>query len=69
MLILTRRIGESIVIGDDIFLTITGTRNGVVNIGIEAPRSVKIVRKEILRQPSLDSTSQENADNKNPDEE
>ena len=50
MLILTRRVGESIVVGDDIVLTVFEVRGDAVRIGIEAPRSVKVNRKEIYEE-------------------
>lgn len=48
MLILTRRVGESIVVGDDIVLTVFEVRGDAVRIGIEAPRSVRVNRKEVF---------------------
>ena len=50
MLILTRRVGESIVVADDIVLTVFEVRGDAVRIGIEAPRSVKVNRKEIYEE-------------------
>lgn len=50
MLVLSRRAGESIVIGDDVILTILDVRGDVVRVGIEAPRSVKVHRAELLRE-------------------
>ncbi len=47
MLILTRRAGESIVIGDDIVVTIVEAGRDHVRIGIEAPRSVAVHRQEV----------------------
>lgn len=47
MLILTRRVGETFVIGDDITITICSIRNSQARIGIEAPRDVSIHRKEV----------------------
>ena len=47
MLILTRKQNESIVIDDDIKVTILGTKGQDVKIGIEAPRDVEIWRKEL----------------------
>lgn len=47
MLILTRRIGESVNIGDDIQITILGVRGNQVRIGIEAPQNVAVHREEI----------------------
>lgn len=47
MLILTRKAGESIIIDDDILVKIVDIQGGQVRIGIEAPSSVDIYRKEI----------------------
>ena len=47
MLILTRRIGESVFIGDEIRLTILGVRGTQVRIGINAPKDVPVHREEI----------------------
>jgi carbon storage regulator len=47
MLVLARRIGERICIGEDIVLTVTAIADGRVRIGIEAPRSMPILRKEL----------------------
>ena len=48
MLTLTRKIGERIVIGDDIVLTVSGIKGDSVRLTIDAPRHVKIYRSEIL---------------------
>lgn len=47
MLILTRRIGESVHIGDNIRLTVLGVRDSQVRIGINAPKEVPVHREEI----------------------
>lgn len=47
MLILTRNVGQSIKIGDDISLTVLGVQGNQVRIGIEAPRDVAVHREEI----------------------
>lgn len=47
MLILTRRVGENVVIGDDIVISIVEVRGDAVRIGIEAPRSVSVHREEV----------------------
>jgi len=50
MLILGRRKGESILIGDDIEITIVDIQGDYIRMGIQAPRQVSIVRKEIKEQ-------------------
>ncbi len=47
MLILTRKVGESIMIGDSVEVKILGLRAGQVKIGIEAPKDLKVHREEI----------------------
>jgi len=47
MLILTRRIGEEIIIGDDIILTILGVNGCQIKIGINAPQDVSVHRMEV----------------------
>lgn len=47
MLVLTRRPGESIMIGDDIVVTVLDVRGDVVRVGIKAPRSVQVHREEV----------------------
>lgn len=47
MLILTRRVGETFLIGDDIVITVCSIRNSQARIGIEAPKHVTIHRKEV----------------------
>lgn len=47
MLVLNRRNGESVCIGDDIKITIVDLRNGKVRIGIDAPKAVKVHREEV----------------------
>ena len=48
MLVLSRRVGESVVIGDDVTVTILEVRSDVIRIGIDAPRSVAVHRAELL---------------------
>lgn len=47
MLILTRRTGETVMIGDDVTLTVLGVKGNQVRIGINAPKSVAVHREEI----------------------
>ena len=47
MLILTRRVGETLMIGDDVTVTVLGVRGIQVRIGINAPKDVAVHREEI----------------------
>ena len=47
MLILTRRVGESLIIGDDVAVTVLGGKGNQVRIGIKAPNDVQVHRDEI----------------------
>ncbi len=47
MLILTRRIGESLVIGDDVNIILLGVQGQQARIGIEAPRDISVHREEV----------------------
>ena len=48
MLILTRRVGESVVIGEDVTVTVLGVKGNQVRIGINAPKNVAVHREEIF---------------------
>ena len=48
MLVLSRRLGESVVIGDDVVVTVLEVRGDVVRLGVDAPRSVQVRRRELL---------------------
>ncbi|MGN6299510.1 MAG: carbon storage regulator CsrA [Angustibacter sp.] len=47
MLVLTRRIGESLVIGDEVVIRVLDVKGDVVRIGVDAPRHVQIHRQEV----------------------
>ena len=49
MLILTRRVGETVMIGDDIQVMITKIKGNQVHIGIQAPKNIEVHRKEIYQ--------------------
>ena len=55
MLILTRKARESLMIGDDITVTVLGVKGGQVRIGVRAPDAVGVFREEIYRRrPAVD---------------
>ncbi|NEX21769.1 carbon storage regulator CsrA [Thiorhodococcus mannitoliphagus] len=47
MLILTRRVGETLMIGDEVTVTVLGVKGNQVRIGVNAPRDVAVHREEI----------------------
>lgn len=47
MLILTRRVGETLIIGDDVSVTVLGVRGSQVRLGVNAPKDVSVHREEI----------------------
>ncbi|MCK5480533.1 MAG: carbon storage regulator CsrA [Gammaproteobacteria bacterium] len=49
MLILTRRAGETLMIGDDVTVTVLGVKGGQIRIGVNAPREVAVHREEIYK--------------------
>jgi len=49
MLILTRRVGETLVIGDNVRVTVLGVRGHQVRIGVDAPKEVTVHREEIYQ--------------------
>jgi len=62
MLILTRRVGERIVINDEIVITIVEAGRDSVRIGVEAPRSVSVHRHEVWEQIASENEAARNAD-------
>ncbi len=58
MLVLTRKLDESIQIGDDIKITILRVKGNTVRIGIEAPREVRVVRDELDREEAPTALAQ-----------
>ena len=49
MLILTRKVGESVLIGDDISITVLSVRGNQVKLGVQAPKEVSVHREEIYQ--------------------
>ena len=66
MLILTRRVGETLMIGDDVTITVLGVKGNQVRIGVNAPKEVAVHREEIYQRiqneksgDDIDSDSEE----------
>ena len=65
MLILTRRIGEVLIIGEDVQLTVLGVRGHQVRIGVDAPKHVGVHRKEVyerIKDKKLDEDDKKSGD-------
>jgi carbon storage regulator len=54
MLILTRRVGESLKVGDDVTFTVLGVKGNQIRVGIEAPKTVAVHREEIFERIKLE---------------
>jgi len=59
MLILTRRVGETLMIGDSVTVTVLGVKGNQVRIGITAPKDVAVHREEIFQRLQKDSGASE----------
>lgn len=62
MLILTRRIGETLIIGDDVNITVLGVKGNQVRLGINAPKDVSVHREEIYLRIQQEKESGESED-------
>ncbi len=60
MLILTRRVGETIVIGQDITVTVLGVKGNQTRIGINAPKDLSVHREEIYEKIQAQTAANEN---------
>jgi carbon storage regulator len=67
MLILTRRVGETVMIGDEVTVTVLGVKGNQVRMGINAPRTVAVHREEIferIKHEGQDSDFAQTTENK-----
>jgi carbon storage regulator len=59
MLILTRRVGETVMIGEDVTVTVLGVKGNQVRIGVNAPREVAVHREEIFERIKREESGDE----------
>ncbi len=66
MLILTRRVGESLMIGDEVTVTVLGVKGNQVRIGVNAPKEVSVHREEIYERIQAEKSGQDPSEEPSP---
>ncbi len=66
MLILTRRVGETLIIGDNVTVTVLGVKGNQVRIGVNAPKEVSVHREEIYERIKREKEAEGHAEPKAP---
>jgi carbon storage regulator len=66
MLILTRRVGETVMIGNDVTVTVLGVKGNQVRIGINAPKNVAVHREEIYERIKREQQGEHGEHDENP---
>lgn len=59
MLVISRKVGESLIISDNIKITVVSLSNDKVTIGIDAPKDIKIIREELIETIEANKVSSE----------
>jgi carbon storage regulator len=65
VLILTRRVGETVMIGDEVTVTVLRVKGNQVRLGVNAPKSVSVQREEIFHRIKRENTESENTESEN----